>query len=65
MYATSRQFIAKAQEEGNPAVIDLICYLHPTHIAFQKAVQVLSASKKVLNSGLGPFKDQTAEMVLF
>ena len=23
-----------------------------------------SASKKVLNSGLGPFKDQTAEMVL-
>ena len=24
-----------------------------------------SASKKVLNSGLGPFKDQTAEMVLF
>ena len=42
MYATSRQFIAKAQEEGNPAVIDLICYLHPTHIAFKKAVQVLN-----------------------
>ena len=25
----------------------------------------VSASVKVLNSGLGPFKDQTAEMVLF
>ena len=24
-----------------------------------------SASVKVLNSGLGPFKDETAEMVLF
>ena len=24
-----------------------------------------TACKKVLNSGLGPFKDQTAEMVLF
>ena len=41
MQATSRQFIAKAQEEGNPAVIDLVCYLHPTHTAFQKAVQAL------------------------
>ena len=26
---------------------------------------VSSACEKVLNSGLGPFKDQTAEMVLF
>ena len=26
---------------------------------------ISTACKKVLNSGLGPFKDQTAEMVLF
>ena len=32
---------------------------------FVNKVYLFSASKKVLNSGLGPFKDQTAEMVLF
>ena len=32
----------KSPGGGDPAVIDLICYLHPTHIAFQKAAQVLN-----------------------
>ena len=43
MQATSRQLTEKAIQEGNPAVIDLVDYLHPTHTAFQKAVQALNA----------------------
>ena len=36
-----------------------------TFLFFVPIVVFCSACKKVLNSGLGPFKDQTAEMVLF
>ena len=43
MQATSRQLISKAKEEGNPAVVDLVCYLHPTHTAFQKMVKALNS----------------------
>ena len=43
MQATSRQLIAKAKEEGSPGMIDLVCFLHPTHTAFQKMVQALKS----------------------
>ena len=32
----------KVTEAGNPALLDLICYLHPTHTAFQKCCQMLT-----------------------
>ena len=32
----------RLKNEGNPALLDMICYLHPTHTTFQKVCEALT-----------------------
>ena len=41
MQAVERKLVAEAESEGSPLVVSMPCYLHPTHTAFQKAVEKL------------------------
>lgn len=40
--AMSRKLMELAKDKGNPGMLDLKCYLHPAHTAFQMAVQELN-----------------------
>ena len=41
--AVFRFFRDKVTKVGNPALIDLICYLHPTHTEFERCCKALTA----------------------
>ena len=42
MRAVFKLLKQKVTDAGNPALIDLICYLHPTHTGYQKACQMIT-----------------------
>ena len=42
MKTTYKLLRDKLEEAGNPCLIDCVCYLHPTHTAFQKCCEVLT-----------------------
>ena len=41
MESVERKLVVVAEDKGSPLVVGMPCYLHPTHTAFQKAVQKL------------------------
>ena len=43
MKAVFRLLRDKVTEVGNPALMDLICYFHPTHTVFEKCCKALTA----------------------
>eukprot|EP00092_Neocalanus_flemingeri_P014679 GFUD01015841.1.p1 GENE.GFUD01015841.1~~GFUD01015841.1.p1 ORF type:complete len:304 (-),score=79.71 GFUD01015841.1:470-1381(-) len=42
MEAVSKLFRSELADKGNPGVVDLICYLHPCHTAFEKCCESLT-----------------------
>ena len=43
MEAMARKLKEEAKSVGNPFVVDMPCYLHPTHTSFQKMVESLES----------------------
>ena len=41
MKAVARQLKLALSDRGNPALVDLVCFLHPTHTAFEKLEESL------------------------
>ena len=46
MKAVARQLKLSLSERGNPALVDLVCFLHPTHTAFEKLEERLGEEEQ-------------------